>query len=85
MSDVIKVSDAIANFLKEKEIRHVFGIVGAANSHIFDSIFTLGYTQIVCVHHEQAATMAMQTYYRTCGKITAFASPCGSFRRVPNG
>jgi acetolactate synthase-1/2/3 large subunit len=45
--------------------------VGAANSHIFDSIFKLGYTQIVCVHHEQAATMAMQTYYRTCGKITA--------------
>ena len=71
MSDRIKVSDAIANFLKEKEIRHVFGIVGAANSHIFDSIFKLGYTQIVCVHHEQAATMAMQTYYRTCGKITA--------------
>jgi acetolactate synthase-1/2/3 large subunit len=71
MGDRIKVSDAIANFLKEKEIRHVFGIVGAANSHIFDSIFRLGYTEIVCVHHEQAATMAMQTYYRTCGKITA--------------
>jgi acetolactate synthase-1/2/3 large subunit len=71
MGDKIKVSDAIAQFLKEKEIRHVFGIVGAANSHIFDSIFRLGYTQIVCTHHEQAATMAMQTYYRTCGKITA--------------
>lgn len=71
MSDVIKVSDAIAQFLKEKGIRHIFGIVGAANSHLFDSIFKLGYTQIVCVHHEQAATMAMQTYYRTCGRVTA--------------
>ena len=67
----IKVSDAIALFLKEKKIKHVFGIIGSANSHIFDSITTLGYTQIICVHHEQAATMAMQNYYRVSGKITA--------------
>ncbi|MBF0272105.1 MAG: thiamine pyrophosphate-binding protein [Magnetococcales bacterium] len=71
MSDNIKVSDAIAQFLKTNEIRHVFGIIGSANSHIFDSINNLGYTEIICVHHEQAATMAMQTYYRVCGKITA--------------
>ena len=67
----LKVSDGIAKFLKQKEIRHVFGIIGSANSHIFDSINRLGYTEIVCVHHEQAATMAMQTYFRTNGKITA--------------
>ena len=67
----VKVSDEIAKFLKKKEIRHVFGIIGSANSHIFDSINRLGYTEIICVHHEQAATMAMQTYYRTTGKITA--------------
>ena len=30
-----------------------------------------GYTEIICVHHEQAACMAMQTYFRTCGVITA--------------
>jgi len=71
MSDLIKVSDAIASFLKNNEIRHVFGIIGSANSHIFDSIYNLGYTEIVCVHHEQAATMAMQTYYRVTGKISA--------------
>lgn len=66
-----KVSDLIAEFLKKKQIKHVFGIIGAGNAHIFDSIQTLGYTEIVCVHHEQAACMAMQTYYRTSGKITA--------------
>lgn len=71
MSEIVKVSDAIAEFLKLKGIRHVFGIIGAANSHIFDSIYRLGYTQIVCVHHEQAATMAIQTYYRITGKISA--------------
>jgi len=66
-----KVSDLIAEFLKHKEIKHVFGIIGAGNAHIFDSIHSLGYTEIICVHHEQAACMAMQTYYRTSGKITA--------------
>jgi acetolactate synthase-1/2/3 large subunit len=66
-----KVSDLIAEFLKEKQIKHVFGIIGAGNAHIFDSICTLGYTEIICVHHEQAACMAMQTYFRTSGSLTA--------------
>ncbi len=68
---MVKVSDLIADFLEEKEVRHVFGIIGAGNAHIFDSIQKKGYTEIICVHHEQAACMAMQTYYRTSGKITA--------------
>ncbi len=66
-----KVSDVIADFLEEKGIRHVFGIIGAGNAHIFDSILQKGYTEIICVHHEQAACMAMQTYFRTSGIITA--------------
>lgn len=71
MSDSVKVSDVIAQFLKEKEIKHIFGIIGSANAHIFDSIQQLGYTEIVCCHHEQSATMAMQTYFRMSGKLTA--------------
>ena len=49
---MVKVSDLIAEFLKEKEIEVVFGIIGSANSHIFDSINNLGYTKIINVHHE---------------------------------
>ena len=64
-------SDIIASFLKEKKIKHVFGIIGSANAHIFESIRKLNYTKIVCVHHEQAATMAIQTYFRVTGKISA--------------
>ncbi|MCV9927420.1 thiamine pyrophosphate-binding protein [Flavobacterium sp. LS1R49] len=71
MNEIIKVSDLIADFLIENEIKHVFGIIGAGNAHIFDSIQQKGYTEIICVHHEQAACMAMQTYYRTNGKVTA--------------
>ncbi len=69
--DIIKVSDVIADFLQQKNIRYVFGIVGSGNSHIFDSIHRKGYTEIICVHHEQAACMAMQTYYRTSGIVSA--------------
>lgn len=66
-----KVSDLVAEFLERTDMRHVFGIIGAGNAHLFDSIGARGTTEIVCVHHEQAATMAMQTYHRTSGRITA--------------
>ena len=39
----IKVSDLIALFLKEKKIKIIFGIIGSANSHIFDSIKKLNH------------------------------------------
>src|SRR5229473_3514524 len=67
----VKVSDLIADFLAEKGMRHVFGIIGAGNVHIFDSIGRKGVTEIICVHQEQAASIAMQTYYRTSGVVTA--------------
>ena len=71
MSNKIKVSDLIAQTLETLGIKHVFGIIGAGNVHIFESIAKHGYTEIICVHHEQAATMAMQTYYRTSGRLSA--------------
>ncbi len=63
------VSDYIAQWLAEKGITHAFGIIGAGNASIFDSIHRTGKTQIVCVHHEQAATLAVQAYFRTCRRI----------------
>ena len=68
---IVKISDVIADFLISKDMRHVFGIIGAGNAHIFDSIGSRDELEMVCVHHEQAATMAMQTYYRTSDRITA--------------
>lgn len=68
---MVKVSDLIAEFLKVKEIDTVFGIIGSANSHIFDSINKLGYTKIINTHHEQAAVLAMGAYYRASGKLSA--------------
>lgn len=67
----VKVSELIAQALEDLGIRHVFGIIGAGNVHLFEAISRHGYTEIICVHHEQAACMAVQTYYRTCGKLSA--------------
>jgi acetolactate synthase-1/2/3 large subunit len=64
----IKVSDVIVSFLLEKGITHVFGIIGSANSHIYNSCAEAGIT-ILNTHNEQAALLAAGAYYRTCGKL----------------
>ena len=74
----IKVSELIATFLARKGMKHVFGIVGAGNAHIFDSVYNHPDIELVCVHHEQAGTMAMQTYYRTSGVVTAMLLTTGA-------
>jgi acetolactate synthase I/II/III large subunit len=74
----LKVSDCIASFLKEKGIKHVFGIIGAGNAHIFDSINSLGFTEIISVHHEQAAVMSAAAYFRTSGQVTAAVVTTGA-------
>lgn len=74
----IKASDMVADFLKSKGIDVVFGIIGSANSHIFDSINKLGYTRIINTHHEQAAVLAMGAYYRVSGKLSASIVTAGA-------
>ncbi len=71
MEEKTKVSDLIAEALEKLDIRHAFGMVGAGNVHLFESIAKRGFTEIICIHHEQAATMAMQTYFRTSGRLAA--------------
>jgi len=71
MNNKIKVSELIAEALEKLGIRHAFGMVGAGNVHLFEAIARRGFTEIICIHHEQAATMAMQTYYRTNGRLAA--------------
>lgn len=71
VKEKVKVSELIAQALENLGIKHVFGIIGAGNVHLFEAISRRGYSEIICVHHEQAASMAMQTYYRTSGKLAA--------------
>ena len=48
------VADLIADWLEKNNIQIVFGIIGSANSYIFDSISKKGFTRIVYMHHEQS-------------------------------
>lgn len=66
-----KVADIISDFLVQKNMAHVFGIIGSGNAHIFDSIYNNDFTEIVCVHHEQAAVMAAGSYFRVHGQVSA--------------
>jgi len=75
---MVKVSDLVAEFLKEEQIETVFGIIGSANSHIFNSINELGYTKIINTHHEQAAVMAMGAHFRASGKVSAAIVTAGA-------
>jgi acetolactate synthase-1/2/3 large subunit len=71
MSEKVKVADLIAETLEKLDIRHVFGITGAGDIHLYDAIARRGFSKVVFVHHEQAATMAMQTYYRVSKRLAA--------------
>lgn len=77
---MVKVSDLIVHFLIQRDIRVVFGIIGSANSHIFDSISNLGgdFIKVVYVHHEQAAVMAAGSYYRATGNMSAAIVTAGA-------
>lgn len=66
----IKVSDLIVRFFEQKGVKHAFGIIGSANSHIFDSVFYNSSIELICNHHEQACTMAVQTYWKITGVPT---------------
>jgi acetolactate synthase-1/2/3 large subunit len=67
---MVKVSDVIVDFLLENKIDIVFGIIGSANSHIFNSINSHPQIKLIPVHHEQAAVMAMGAYYRATKKLS---------------
>lgn len=65
----MRVADAVAQWLVDRGITLGFGIIGGGNVVLWDAIAKLGKTQIVCVHHEQAAAMAATYYARSCGRI----------------
>jgi acetolactate synthase-1/2/3 large subunit len=68
---MVRLSEVVVDHLEANKIEVVFGIIGSANSFIFDSIQKRGTIKLVSVHHEQAAVMAMGAYYRATGKMAA--------------
>jgi len=65
----MNTADQLAQFFHEKGYTHAFGIIGAGNLALFDAIQKAQKTEIICCHHEQAAAMAADYYWRVSGRI----------------
>ncbi len=64
----MKVSDYIIDFLAGKKIDKVFGYVGGAIAHLYDSLDKGETIEIVNTIHEQSAGFAAEAYARVTGK-----------------
>jgi acetolactate synthase-1/2/3 large subunit len=67
----MRVADYVASGLAAHGIRHVFMVTGGAAMHLNDAIGRCRELEYVCVHHEQAASMAAQGYYRLTNRLAA--------------
>lgn len=74
----IKIAEAVADFLAKTGIRHVFGIIGSANAHLFDAVYRHPDLSLICLHHEQACVMAAHGYYMQSGRMAAVLLTAGA-------
>jgi len=74
----IKVAESVADFLANQGVRHVFGIIGSANAHLFDAVYQHPDLQLVCLHHEQACVMAAHGYYMQSGRMAVVLVTAGA-------
>ena len=72
----MKCADRIAEFFKEQGCTHAFGFVGGANLTLFQAIGRK--MEMVCVHHEQAASMAAAAHFQLCGRIAPVLVTAGA-------
>lgn len=62
---MIRVADYIANFISDTlGLKDVFMLTGAGIMHLTDGVACNNKLRAVCVHHEQAASMALEAYAR---------------------
>ncbi len=65
----MKLSDYVANFLVNNGITTVFSVVGGGAMHLNDSFAHQDGLRVIYNHHEQASTMAAESYARLNNQI----------------
>ena len=68
----MKLSDYVIEFVADLGVRHVFMLTGGGAMHLNDSVGACDRIEFVCNLHEQAASMAAETY----GKVTGDVGVC---------
>ena len=73
----IRVADYIAQRCVDAGAEHVFLVTGGGAMHLNDAFGRHKSLTPVCFHHEQAASMAAESYNRTSGKIAVLNPTTG--------
>jgi len=74
---VIKLSDYVAQKLVENDIQHVFTVTGGGAMHLNNSLGKNPALTCIFNHHEQACSIAAESYARLTGKIAAVCVTTG--------
>jgi acetolactate synthase-1/2/3 large subunit len=68
---MIRVADYIAQTLAAHGVRHVFLVTGGGAMHLNDAFGRCKTMKYVACHHEQACTIAAESYFRLTGRLAA--------------
>ena len=69
MTDQIRLADYVAQRCAEYGIRHIFLVTGGGAMHLNDAFARNKNLTPICFHHEQAAAMAAESYFRASNSI----------------
>lgn len=73
----MKISDYIVEFLREREVKVVFGYIGGMITHFVDSLARSEGIDFIQVYHEQTASIAAEGYSKSSGNIGVAISTSG--------
>jgi len=71
---MIKLSDYVVRFIADLGVKHVFMVTGGGAMHLNDSVGTCEQIEYVCNLHEQAVSMAAETYGKLSGLGVGFVT-----------
>lgn len=65
----MRVADYIAKFIYDCGVKHVFMLSGGGIMHLTDGLACNKNLKAICLHHEQAVSMAVEAYSRATGNF----------------
>lgn len=71
MTNSIRVSDYIVDFIAKQGVKHIFLVPGGGAMHLNDALAQSTEVQFVPNHHEQASVIAAEAYSRVNGHLGA--------------
>jgi acetolactate synthase-1/2/3 large subunit len=71
MTKQMRVADYLPKFIRDRGVRHVFMLSGGGIMHLTDGLACNRDIEAICLHHEQAVSMAVEAYARHRGGLGA--------------